>query len=153
MNSLELLLNEIQFKTNKNLEEIANEIGYSRPYLTTLKSKGPNKKVEQLLHSKYDNLLNDNVRFFQENKARYESQGMSPAPKILNNAQQSSVALATSASSYAAVELLCRLISNSENKPIEEVRKEATQLTHDRMKTLEQVLELLISFPYLELMQ
>ena len=51
MNTLEALLNEIQFKTNKNLEEIANDIGYSRPYLTTIKNKGPNKRLELLCTS------------------------------------------------------------------------------------------------------
>lgn len=84
---------------------------------------------------------------FIKNKKAYESAGYSNVIPKLTQDQNNSILMANAASSYASLEMLCRLVAHTEGVPIEEVRKQANQLTHDRMKTLEQVLELLVSFP------
>lgn len=56
-NEAAIILNEIQFKTGKTLEEIAGEIGYSRPYLNNVKLKGGGEKVIGILKEKYHKIL------------------------------------------------------------------------------------------------
>lgn len=59
-NEAQHLLNHIQYKTGKTLDEIAQEIGYSRPYLNNVKLKGAGGgKVVGVLKSKYVNELRD----------------------------------------------------------------------------------------------
>lgn len=57
MSELEEILDLIQFKTKKTLEEISSEIGYSRPYLNTIKKHGGNNKILTLLKSQYSEIL------------------------------------------------------------------------------------------------
>jgi hypothetical protein len=53
-NEIEELLDEIQFLTKLNLEQIAKSIKYTRPYLNQLKLKGDNKgNATALLRAKY----------------------------------------------------------------------------------------------------
>ena len=56
MKSVAEILDFIQVRTGKTLDEIAMDIGYSRPYLSRAKTEG-SKKVELLLRSKYENVL------------------------------------------------------------------------------------------------
>lgn len=56
-NTLSDLIDEIQFKSKKTLEEIADIIGYSRPHLNKQKLKGDNKKLEGILREKFKNIL------------------------------------------------------------------------------------------------
>lgn len=56
-NELEKILNDIQFKTGKTLEEIAKEIGYSRPHLNNAKNKKGSEKIVGILKTKYYNIL------------------------------------------------------------------------------------------------
>lgn len=86
-NEVEILLKEIQFKTGLSLEEIADKIEYSRPYLNNVKLKGGGEKIVGILKekfaetlqkvsratsdsdqgdSKYVKLLEDNDRFFKD---------------------------------------------------------------------------------------
>lgn len=51
------LLKEIQYKTGKTLEEIAVEIGYSRPYLNKVKLMGGGEKIIGILKQKYAEIL------------------------------------------------------------------------------------------------
>lgn len=60
-NQLEVLLNEIQLKTRLTLEEIAGEIGFSRPYLNKMKKTGGNDKIVKLLHEKYEDILQNDT--------------------------------------------------------------------------------------------
>lgn len=53
----ELLLNEIQYRTGKTLEEIAGDIGYSRPYLNNVKLKGGGDRLIDTLREKYADIL------------------------------------------------------------------------------------------------
>ncbi len=53
-NQLRDLIKEIQFKTDKTLEIIAKEIGYSRAYLTNQISKGRNDRLKAILSNKYE---------------------------------------------------------------------------------------------------
>lgn len=77
----------------------------------------------------------------------YNKQGYSQSEHSYNDVQTTSLIKANASTSYAALELLIRLVSKAEDKPIEQVRKEVNQLTHERMKTIEQAMSLLISLP------
>lgn len=63
MESKELaeMLDIIQYKTGKSLEEIAADIGYSRPYLNKVKLSGSGDKVSGILKATYGEIL-QNVR-------------------------------------------------------------------------------------------
>jgi hypothetical protein len=52
-NELKKIVKEIQFRTDKTIEEIANEIGYARAYFTNQVSIGTNKNLKRLLQEKY----------------------------------------------------------------------------------------------------
>ncbi len=57
-NEIEEILNIIQFKTGKTLEEIAEDIGYSRPYLNNVKLQGnAPSKILGRLKDKYSEIL------------------------------------------------------------------------------------------------
>lgn len=58
-NEAQNILNEIQYRTGKSLEEIAGEIGYSRPYLNNVKLKGGGEKIIGILKTKYYNILHN----------------------------------------------------------------------------------------------
>jgi hypothetical protein len=57
-NKVAKLLEDIQYKTQKSLEDIANDIGYSRPYLNNVKlAKEDNEKVYNKLRVYYSEIL------------------------------------------------------------------------------------------------
>lgn len=59
-NELSKLIDVIQFKKKLTLEEIADAIGYSRPYLNNAKlSGGKSKKLIGVLKAKYPEVLID----------------------------------------------------------------------------------------------
>lgn len=53
----QILLKEIQYKTGMTLEEIADKIGYSRPYLNNVKLKGGGGKIIGILKEKFKDIL------------------------------------------------------------------------------------------------
>lgn len=55
----EILLKEIQYKTGKTLEQIAEDVGYSRPYINNVKLKGGGRRLIDRLKSKYKRVLQD----------------------------------------------------------------------------------------------
>lgn len=57
-NELKDLVKKIQFDTDKTLQEIAEEIGYSRAYFTNQINKGSNDELKALLLEKF-NLENE----------------------------------------------------------------------------------------------
>lgn len=59
MNELQRLIKEIKYKTNKTLDDIANDLGYDRAYLTDQVNKGKSQKIKGLLANKYKNQLKD----------------------------------------------------------------------------------------------
>lgn len=56
-NELTQLLNEIQSKTRLTLEEIAEKVGYSRPYLNQAKAKGDNPKLLGIVRETFKDVL------------------------------------------------------------------------------------------------
>lgn len=52
-NELKRIVKDIQFRTDKTIEEIANDIGYARAYFTNQVNIGTNKKLKELLLNKY----------------------------------------------------------------------------------------------------
>lgn len=65
-NEAQDLLKEIQYKTGKTLQEIADEINYSRPYLNNVKLKGGGGKVVGVLKEKYKKILQNVPRATEE---------------------------------------------------------------------------------------
>lgn len=55
----QILLKEIQYRTGKTLDEIAEDINYSRPYLNNVKLKGGGKKIIHVLKQQYKKQLNE----------------------------------------------------------------------------------------------
>ena len=56
-NKLDAMLNEVQFRTGKKLEEIAEELGYSRPYLSKMRKTG-SEPVEGRIKEVYKDIFN-----------------------------------------------------------------------------------------------
>ena len=56
-NELTQLLNEIQSKTRLTLEEIAEKVGYSRPYLNQAKAKPDNPKLLGIVRETFKDVL------------------------------------------------------------------------------------------------
>lgn len=52
-NELKKIVKDIQFRTDKTIEEIAKEIGYARAYFTNQINIGTNKNLKKLLLEKY----------------------------------------------------------------------------------------------------
>ncbi len=143
-----------EFRDNhlKTQAEMSDILGISErmySYYEQGKYYGTAKKVSQYLQklADYESQLSESTMRFQESKSQYQSAGYLKNNPVLSSAQQSSVMLATSASTYAALELLCRVVAKVEDAPLEDVRKEANQLTHERLKSIEDVLSLLVSLP------
>lgn len=58
-NELEILLDEIQAKHRLTLDEIADKIGYSRPYISRAKNKGTNTKLIAILKDEFGETQKD----------------------------------------------------------------------------------------------
>lgn len=54
-NELKRIVKDIQFRTDKTIEEIAKDIGYARAYFTNQVNIGTNKKLKELLLKKFPN--------------------------------------------------------------------------------------------------
>lgn len=54
-------MNEVQLKTRLTLEQIAERLGYSRPYLNKMKKKGGNQKLEKLLKETFPEILQNDT--------------------------------------------------------------------------------------------
>jgi phage repressor protein C with HTH and peptisase S24 domain len=57
LNEIETIIKKIQFKTDESLEQIALNIGFSRPHLNKAKISGIGKKVLVALKDKYSYIL------------------------------------------------------------------------------------------------
>lgn len=146
MTETEKMLKQIQYKTGDTIATIASKIGYSRAYLSSIKSKEDNQAVLALLREKYNTVLDlDPSERFENIKQTYLTQGHTPTIPILSTDQGNVLLMSINAASYAAIEMLCRVVANQENIPIETVRKQANQLTHERQRLVEQVLDKLVS--------
>lgn len=60
-NELKTLIKKIQFSTDKTLEEIADDINYSRAYFNDQVNKGTNKKLLNILTEKFGFKIEQNV--------------------------------------------------------------------------------------------
>lgn len=80
-NEAQRILNEIQYRTGKSLEEIAEDIGYSRPYLNNVKLKGGGEKIIGILKTKYYNVLQNVPRSTLENNP--QNAGVVPAHELI----------------------------------------------------------------------
>lgn len=74
-NELEQLIDRIQFLTKKTLDDIAEEIGYSRPHLSNAKKKADNKKLVGILKNKYADILQNvtSVGHLEEPESPYKT--------------------------------------------------------------------------------
>lgn len=61
-NELKKIVKDIQFRTDKTIEEIARDIGYARAYFTNQVNIGTNKNLRKLLLDKYKLGTEHNVR-------------------------------------------------------------------------------------------
>jgi len=85
---------------------------------------------------------------FNTIKSTYESKGYNKMlPPTNTPAQTDSLIMASSSVAYASLEMICRAVAILEDRPLDEVRKEANQLTHDKMSTFEILLKEMISLP------
>jgi hypothetical protein len=58
-NEIDNIIKKVQYKTGKSLDDIAKDIGYSRPHLSKEKKKGDNEHLLQVLKTKYYNILQE----------------------------------------------------------------------------------------------
>jgi len=76
-NQLTILLDEIQFRKNITLEEIAETIGYSRPYLTSAKNSGrENKKLIGIIKETYSEILQNGTGKDKKITIDYDKESM-----------------------------------------------------------------------------
>lgn len=78
---------------------------------------------------------------FNSAKKEYESKGYSPESF---NTIESALSRSTNATSYAILEMICRVVSLMEKRPLEEVRAEGRQLTHEKLTTVEELARALV---------
>lgn len=70
-NELKKIVKKIQFKTDKTIEEIANDIGYARAYFTNQVNVGTNKNLKGLLE-----------KYLLDYEQNVMSEDISPEPPI-----------------------------------------------------------------------
>lgn len=61
-NKLKDIIDEIQFKLNLTQEQIANRVGYSRPYLTIAIKNGTEGKIYEKLKREFENVLQNSTK-------------------------------------------------------------------------------------------
>ena len=61
-NEIENIIKLIKFKTGSTIEQIANKIGYSREYLTSVKNSGKGNKVINVLKKEYKEILQNVIK-------------------------------------------------------------------------------------------
>lgn len=72
-NELKKIVKEIQFKTDKTIEEIAKDVGYARAYFTNQINIGTNKNLKKLLVEKY--MLDKEHNVLKEPEIEYVTGG------------------------------------------------------------------------------
>jgi tetrahydromethanopterin S-methyltransferase subunit G len=96
-NQAKQILDELQYKTGKNLDEIADELGYSRPYLSNVKKHGGGEKVMGRLLEYRNKILPNVPHETSENsdlsKLIASNQDLAEANKRLSKTHEELVAL------------------------------------------------------------
>ena len=85
------------------------------------------------------------VKQFEKIKGNFEEQGYNNLPVSMSNAGQTTLMKVAVGNSYAALEFLSRLVSHTERRPLEEVKKEAETIARERLRIVEDMLFGLIS--------
>ena len=143
-NELDKILKQIQYKTGQKLTEIAENIGYSRSYLSSVRASGGNDTIIQLLRAKYNTVLDDTVQKFDAAREHYIQQGHSANAPTIGQDQANTLLIAINSATYANTELLCELLAKAKGEPIDQVRARANQLPRAKLRTVEQLLDRLI---------
>jgi hypothetical protein len=108
---LETLLDEIQFKTQLTLEEIAQKIGYSRPWLNKQKKSGGGKKLVGILKEAFQDELQKDTN---NNKMAIGLDKESMAKEILH----------LKAVVKAQGQFLAKIAADHYNRPVADMMKE-----------------------------
>ena len=108
---LEILLDEIQFKTHLTLEEIAKKVGYSRPWLNRQKTSGGGKKLIGILKEAFKEELQKDTN---SKKMAIDLDLESMAKELLH----------LKAVVKAQGQLLIKMAADNYNRPVSEVSKE-----------------------------
>lgn len=125
--------------------QLADKLGMSRQNLVfhLAKDKFSLDFTERLRGIGID-LSNDK---FTQITADLRQQPHTNAAPVLNRDQESVLLMAINSSTYANTELLCRALAILEKRPLDEIKKEATELTRERARRVEQVLDQLTLVP------
>jgi len=81
---------------------------------------------------------------FQSITTELRQQPHTNSAPVLNADQESVLLMAINSSTYTNTELLCRALAILENRPLDDIKKEATELTRERARRVEQVLDQLV---------
>lgn len=121
--------------------EAADKMGVSRQTLNGYfhRAELP-KDVLQNVKDKLGLILSIPDKFAQITTDLRQQPHTNAAP-ILNRDQESVLLMAINSSTYANTELLCRALAILENRPLAEIKKEATELTRERARRVEAVLD------------
>ncbi|WP_438980309.1 helix-turn-helix domain-containing protein [Polynucleobacter sp.] len=127
--------------------EAALKMGVSRQTLNAYFNRAElSPDVLQIVKDKLGLIVNPSPSDrMEEATVKYLKQGHTPTIPILSTDQGNVLLMSINAASYAAIEMLCRVVSNQEKIPLETVRTQANQLTHERQRLVEQVLDKLVS--------
>jgi hypothetical protein len=79
---LEKILDIIQFKTKMSLEEIADKIGYSRPYLNNAKKSGGSKKLIGVIMETFPEILQNSTNSVGKGKREEKGKEVANTPNI-----------------------------------------------------------------------
>lgn len=133
---LEKILDTIQFKTKMSLEEIADKIGYSRPYLNNAKKSGGSKKLIGVLMETFPEILQNSTNSSERGKREEKGKEAASSPNVeLLAAEDFKKFRGLVFARISAVEANLRVLNNK----IAEINKQVTgETTTKTLTELEQ---------------
>ena len=126
-NEIEKALNIIQYKTNKSLEEIAEIIGMTRPYLSSAKKKGTPISLVERLKTHFPKELQE-ITF--GNKSPINVTGSISEGELIDLILQNNAMLSVS------LDAMAEILASSSKKTVSEARSSLAKAVEHRMEML-----------------
>lgn len=153
-NELKQIVKNIQFKTDKTIEEIAKDLGYTRAYFTNQVNIGTNESLKNLLLDKYKEEIEHNIirepqvdYIIKDNSGQYHFIEVKTASgKVIkvkpDNLSDMAVLNAFLEERDRVLEERNRVIEKIETQSqaqIDELKKDKEELTHKLNSILERI--------------
>lgn len=126
-NEIEKALNIIQFKTNKSLDEIAEIIGRTRPYLSSAKKKGKPESLVGRLKMHFPEELQE-ITF--GNNSSINETGLITEGELIDIIIQNNAMLSVS------LDAMAEILATSSKKTVSEARSSLAKAVEYRIEIL-----------------